>query len=72
MAKPRNGTGYRLLFDYYGHRGEPIAKAVGGTNASKFVQLYGVHKATLESKRMGYSVSRKTLANGTIQLTAHQ
>jgi hypothetical protein len=61
--------GYTLLFDFYGGRGAPIAKALGGTDAKMFVQRYAVVKATLEARRKGHMVTRQTQANGTIRLT---
>ena len=61
--------GYTLLFDFYGDRGAPIAKALGGTDAKLFVQRYGACKATLEARRKGYLVQRTTQQNGTIRLT---
>jgi len=61
VAQPRNGKGYRLLFDFYGNRGEPILNAIGGQQASKLVQLYAVHKATLEAEKRGLLVQRKTV-----------
>ena len=68
LAKPATGEGYRLLFDFYGHRGKPILDAVGGKEASKFVQLYGVHKAMIECKKRGHIVRREVGRNGAINL----
>ena len=34
----------------------------------KLLQLYGVHKATQEARRKGYSVKRRNLDNGTVKL----
>lgn len=68
LAKPSNGKGYRLLFDYYGGRGKAILDAVGGKEASKFVQLYGVHKAIIECKKRGHIVRREVGRNGAINL----
>ena len=56
---------YGLTTDWWnGH----VEKEVG-TNFSKLIQLYGVHKAMREAKRKGYLTSRKTLPNGAIKLT---
>ena len=68
LARPRNGQGYRLLFDFYGTQGQPIKQAVGGENAQKFVQLYAVHAATKAAQRKGLTVRRVQLANGAINL----
>ena len=35
----------------------------------RFVQMYGVEKATLEARRKGYSVIEQPLADGSIKLT---
>lgn len=56
---------YALTTDWWnGH----VEKEVG-TNFSKLIQLYGVHKAMREAKKKGYLTSRKTLPNGSIKLT---
>ena len=86
VAHTRNpdGTktnGYTLLCDFYGHRGLPIAKALGGTfiqsgdfeqatgmTFNRFTQLYGVHKAMLEARKRGLMVQRNTTKTGAIQL----
>jgi hypothetical protein len=40
-----------------------------GKNYGKLLQLYGIHKATLEARKKGYTALRKTLPNGAIKLT---
>ena len=56
---------YDLTTDWWnGH----VEKEVG-TNFTKLIQLYGVHKAMREAKKNGYLTSRKTLPNGAIKLT---
>lgn len=74
--------GYTLLCDFFGSQGLPIAKALGGTFSNpgtgaeransmtfnRFLQEYGVAKATAEAKRMGYTVQRQTTANGAVKL----
>jgi len=40
-----------------------------GTNFGRLLQLYGVHKATIEARKKGYSVLRKQQPNGAIKLT---
>jgi hypothetical protein len=37
----------------------------------KFVQMYGVEKATLEARRKGYSVVEQPLVDGSIKLTVN-
>lgn len=64
-------AGFTLLWDFYGTQGAPIAAALG-EGAERFVQLYGVHKATLELQKRGLTVTRKAGAKGSIQLVATQ
>jgi hypothetical protein len=73
VVKARNpdGTqreGFTLLFDFYGTKGAPITNALGGNDAKKFLQLYGVNKATIEAKKKGLLVRRQAGKNGAIQL----
>lgn len=37
----------------------------------KFVQTYGVEKATLEARRKGYHVNEQPLDDGSVKLTIH-
>lgn len=39
-----------------------------GPNYGKLLQLYGVHKATLEARKKGFSVVRRPQQNGSIKL----
>jgi hypothetical protein len=39
-----------------------------GANYGRLLQLYGVHKATREARRKGYSVRRQPLKDGSIKL----
>ena len=39
-----------------------------GPNYGRLLQLYGVHKATAEARRKGYSVQRRQQPNGSIKL----
>ena len=39
-----------------------------GSNFGRLLQLYGVHKATAEARRKGYSVQRRPQPNGSIKL----
>ena len=55
---------YGLTTDWWeGH----VAREVG-PNCGRLLQLYGVHKATAEARRKGYSVLRKSQPNGGIKL----
>lgn len=40
-----------------------------GANYGRLLQLYGVHKATREARRKGYSVRRQPLKDGSIKLS---
>jgi len=58
-----DGT-FGLTTDWWdGH----VAKEVG-SNFGRLLQLYGVHKATVEAKKKGYSVLRRHQPNGSIKL----
>jgi len=77
IAQARNpdGTrkgGFTLLFDFYGHQGRPLLNALGGEDARKFVQMYGVHKTLIEAKRKGLLASRRVGKNGSIQVVLSQ
>lgn len=67
-------TGYRLEFDeiLQGEGGfsswESEFEKTIGTGARKLVQLYGVHKATIEARRLGHIVTRQPGKNGAIKL----
>ena len=39
-----------------------------GKNYGKLLQLYGVHKATIEARKKGLSVIRRQNVNGSIKL----
>lgn len=39
-----------------------------GTNFGRLLQLYGVHKASMEARKKGYSVLRNQQHNGSIKL----
>ena len=63
LNKQPDGT-YGLTADLWnGH----IEKEVG-SKYGKLLQLYGVHKATLEARKKGLSVLRKPQQNGGIKL----
>jgi hypothetical protein len=40
-----------------------------GANFGRLLQLYGVHKATREARRKGFSVRRQPLKDGSIKLS---
>jgi len=55
---------YGLTTDWWqGH----VEKEVG-PNFGRLLQLYGVHKATAEARRKGFSVLRQPQRNGSIKL----
>jgi hypothetical protein len=58
-----DGT-FQLVTDW--HAGGVAAQV--GQDFKKLIQLYGVHKATMEARKKGLNVSRTTLANGSIKL----
>jgi len=58
-----DGT-YGLTTDWWdGH----VEKEVGN-NFGRLLQLYGVHKASMEARKKGYSVLRNPQSNGSIKL----
>lgn len=75
LARAKDGKGgWVMLFDFYG-QGQPILKAIGDANcteekpnANKFLQTYGVIKAELSARKLGYSTTRQKLANGAINV----
>jgi len=63
LNRQANGS-YQLVTDWWnGH----VEKQVG-KNFSRLIQLYGVHKATIEAQRKGYNVLRYSLGNGATKL----
>ena len=55
---------FELTTDWWdGH----VEKEVG-TNFGKLLQLYGVHKATIEARKKGLSVLRRAKTDGSIKL----
>ena len=65
IALNRQADGsYGLTADWWnGH----VEREVGA-NYGRLLQLYGVHKATREARRKGYSVRRQPLKDGSIKL----
>jgi len=56
---------FTLATDWWdGHVEQEVGKDYG-----RLLQLYGVHKATREARRKGYTVRRRHLKNGSIQLS---
>ncbi len=63
LNKQPDGS-YAITADLWnGH----VEKEVG-QNYGKLLQLYGVHKATIEARKKGLSVLRKQQGNGSIKL----
>ena len=63
VNRQADGT-FGLTTDWWdGH----VAQEVGA-NFGRLLQLYGVHKATLEARKKGMSVQRKPHPNGSIKL----
>ena len=63
LQKQNDGS-YGLTTDWWnGH----VEKEVG-TNFGKLLQLYGVHKATIEARKKGLGVLRRAKADGSIKL----
>jgi hypothetical protein len=63
LKKQADGT-YGLTSDLWnGHVENEVGKGYG-----KLLQLYGVHKATLEARKKGLSVLRRPQQNGSIKL----
>lgn len=72
-----NGN-YTLAYDFYGGDGPGYGRHDGhkllqkfGDGCQKLVQSYAVHKATLEARKRGYTVTKKTLPNGAVKLTVN-
>jgi hypothetical protein len=63
VNKQKDGT-FGLTADLWqGHVEKEVGKSYG-----KLLQLYGVHKATLEARKKGLSVLRRPHQNGAIKL----
>jgi len=63
VNRQANGT-FQLTTDWYQ---DHVEKQVG-KNFSSLIQLYGVHKTSLEARRKGYMVTRQSLKNGSIKV----
>ena len=63
LNRQPDGT-YGLTTDWWdGHVEKEVGKSFG-----RLLQLYGVHKATAEARKKGYSVLRNPQSNGSIKL----
>lgn len=56
---------FGLTTDWWGQH---VEREVG-KNFGRLLQFYGVHKATREARRKGYTTRRQTLKDGAIKLT---
>jgi hypothetical protein len=65
VVKAREGSGYELLFDFYGDRGKKIADKVGGREGHLLLQRYGI-EAARNSMPRGFSMREETQANGDV------
>jgi hypothetical protein len=69
--KRETGGGYSLHTDWYvpyNRQGKNVVDYVGA-EFKRLVQLYGVHKATIEARKKGLQVQRMSGANGAIRLS---
>ena len=63
LNRQPNGT-YGLTTDWWnGHVEQEVGK-----NFGRLLQLYGVHKASMEARKKGLSVLRRSQPNGSIKL----
>lgn len=62
VRQAKDGT-YSLITDWWDGK-----KAIVGENFAKLIQLYGVHKTTLEAKKRGWIVQRQGGKNGNINV----
>lgn len=67
LVKEKDGTGYRILFDFYDER---LAKALGGNEAHGLKREYAAAVATKQFYSQGYRVSRAINSRGEIVLEA--
>ena len=63
VNRQADGT-YGLTTDWYNNHVE----AEVGAKYGKLIQLYGIHKATIEARKKGWTVQRKQVGNN-IKLT---
>lgn len=67
LVRQPNGA-YKLCFDFFGHRGQPILDAIGGQGGGKFLQAYGVNKAIMAARKMGCNAVRVAGKNGAVNV----
>lgn len=67
LVRQPNGA-YKLAFDFYGHRGQPILDAIGGQQGGKFLQCYGVNKTIMAARKLGHNAVRVMGKNGAINI----
>ena len=67
LHRQKDGT-YKMEVDYYARWGQKSATEFIGENGKKLTQLYGVCKTELTARRLGHSVSRQVLKNGSINV----
>jgi len=65
---PFNKTTGWLLRPDYRLVGRPCGKGGLAPNTRRLLQLYAVHKATIEARKRGHTVQRKLQKNGAIKL----
>jgi hypothetical protein len=76
VVKNPTGDGYRLIFDFIGHRGKPLLDMLGGQDAAEFDQQYRL--AVIEQEVLGeltlqgYHLEQVRQENGDIQLVLEQ
>ncbi|MDF2720707.1 MAG: hypothetical protein K0Q59_382 [Paenibacillus sp.] len=59
---------YALITDWYaGH----VAKEIG-QDGGKLIQTYGVALATMEARKLGYSVTRRSMPDGSVKVVLTQ
>jgi hypothetical protein len=69
VVKNPKGSGYRLIYDTWGHQGDAIANKLGGMKLTKLKTEYGASRATKYLQRSGYRVVRRVLANGQVKIS---
>lgn len=73
VVKLPNGN-YTLVYDFYGRYGANDGMKLlqrFGEGCQKLVQSYAVHKAMIEARKRGHTVTKKVLPNGSVKLTVN-
>jgi hypothetical protein len=80
LARAKDGKGYVMLFDFWGpgnglldalctaEQAQAVRQNKAACTAGRFMQSYGVHKAELSARKLGYTTKRQTLANGSVNV----